>query len=164
MQRKPNSCSGCPLYPVNNYLGFIHPEGKCKTGVLIIGEAAGEKEKYDGLPFRPYAEAGASLQTAIRLLGRDREDFAFWNMIGCQPPYNKLEGMDYEYESIEHCKQYFVHVVNHFKPKVILALGNVPLKHLAVWDTEILAYQEELRNNDTKQYKNYMKKFKIGSL
>lgn len=162
MLKKPDTCAGCPLYHVNG--GFSQPEGRCKTGVLIVGEALGDKEKYDGLPFRPYAEAGSSLQTAIRLLGRDRDDFAFWNMIGCQPPFNALENTDYEYEAIDHCSYYFKHVLNHFKPKVILALGNVPLKHLHQLDSESIAHQQELQATDTKAYKSYMKKFKISSL
>lgn len=162
MLRKPDSCSGCPLYHING--GFSHPEGRCKTGVLIVGEALGDKEKYEGLPFRPYAEAGSSLQTAMRLLGKEREDFGLWNMIACQPPYNALENTDYEYEAIEHCSQYFKHVLNHFKPKIILALGNVPLKHLHLVSDDVLEYQEQLRNSDSKQYKSYMKKFKVFSL
>jgi uracil-DNA glycosylase family 4 len=164
MLKKPDQCKGCPLYATNNYMGFSQPEGRCKSGVLIIGEALGDREKYDGLPFRPYAEAGSSLQTAIRLLGKEREDFAFWNMIGCQPPFNKLEGADYEFEAIEHCKFYFKHVIEHFKPKVILALGNVPLKHLMVLDDETLAHQDKLKSTDLRQYRSYMKKFKISSL
>lgn len=162
MLQKPSTCSGCVLQHSNG--GFSHPEGRCKTGVLIIGEALGDREKFDGLPFRPYAEAGSALMTAIRLLMFKREDFAYWNMIACQPPYNNLENTAYEYQSIEHCKIHFDQVLKRYNPKVILALGNVPLKHLREPDQEIDSYIQHLEQTDPKKLKDYLKKFKISSL
>lgn len=162
MLQKPSTCSGCVLE--HSQGGFAHPDGRCKTGVLIIGEALGDREKFDGLCFRPYAEAGSALMTAIRLLGFKREDFAYWNMLGCQPPYNNLENTAYEYQSIEHCKVHFNQVLKRYNPKVILALGNVPLKHLRAPDPEIDAYIQQLELTDPKKLKDYLKKFKISSL
>src|SRR6266576_1313853 len=142
MLQKPKTCGGCVLENAN--CGFSISEGRCTTGVLIIGESLGDKEKWAGLPFRPEAEAGASLMKAISLLGKQREDFAFWNMIGCQPPFNALENTSYEYSSIEHCKVHFQQVLNKYKPKVILALGNLPTKHLHLLDQSIKDQIEKL--------------------
>lgn len=162
MIQKPSSCSGCAL--ANHSGGFSLTEGSGKNGVLIVGESLGDKEKFDGLPFRPYAEAGSSLQTALRFLQMDRENFTITNLIRCQPPFNALEGTDYEYQAIEHCKVYLNQVISKFKPKVILALGNLPLKHLGIISPEVLKYMEELKALDSKKYKDYLKNFKISSM
>lgn len=125
---KPKECVGCPLYTLGS--GFMDPEGLGLNGVLIVGEAAGEAEARDSLPFRPYAQAGSILERCINKAGFRREEFALWNMLGCRPPGNKLEGQSYEASSINHCRTHFKRVLNHYKPKVILALGNVPCKWL----------------------------------
>lgn len=162
MLQKPSSCSGCPLENANG--GFSLPEGAGKNGVLVLGEALGDREKFDGLPLRPYAEAGSTFQTAIRLLGIERENFIIYNVVNCQPPYNALENTLYEYEAVEHCKVHVRQVIAKYKPKVILALGNVPLKHLNVLTSEVKSYIEELQSTDSKKAKAYLKKFKISSL
>lgn len=162
MLNKPASCNGCVL--ANNNGGFSITEGSGKNGVMIVGEALGDREKFDGLPFRPHAEAGSSLQTAFRLLGVDRDNFVLSNIVHCQPPYNKLEGTDYEYPAVEHCKIYLDSEIKKFKPKVILALGNVPLKHLHLLTPEVKSYIEDLQSTDNKKAKAYLKKFKISSL
>lgn len=165
MMQKPASCKGCPLFNIGT--GFSITEGRCSNGVLIIGESLGANEVNDAMPFRPHAEAGSALQAAFRFLGLDRTNFGLWNMIGCQPPFNNLENAEYEYEAIDHCKVHFDRVVAKFKPKVILALGNVPLKHLWKRDPKIDEYIS-LMPEDTKEEKKAKRKYlsglKIGQL
>lgn len=48
----------------------------------------------------------------------------------CRPPNNQLEGEWYERGAIEHCQTHFDAVVDRFKPKAILSLGNTPLSSL----------------------------------
>lgn len=147
MLQKPKECQNCVLGHYKNS-GFSNPEGTCKNGVLIIGEGLGINEVQDGLPFRPYAESGSALQTAFNKLKRfginqERSDFGLWNLISCQPPYNKLEGASYEEDAILTCRtNYFDKVIDYYKPKVILALGNLPLKWLV---PEIRQLQDELK-------------------
>src|SRR5215831_1062731 len=163
---KPIDCSGCPLYQTDK-MGFSIPEGTCKNGVMIIGEALGSAEKAEALPFRPYAEAGSALQTAFRFLGVDRKDFVLWNMIACQPPFNALEGTSYEYDAINHCKIHFDRVIRRYKPRVIVALGNVPLKHLWAKDKRIdeyVASMPETTKEERKAKEKYLRHFKIGSM
>lgn len=134
MLNKPNECQGCVLADYKG--GFSQPEGSCKNGVLIIGEALGENEREEGLPFRPYAESGSALQTCINNLkkfgiNQTREDFSLYNIVNCQPPRNLLLGMPYEEEAVKTCKaNYLDKVVAFYKPKVILALGGLPTKWL----------------------------------
>lgn len=49
----------------------------------------------------------------------------------CRPPGNRLENMTYERGAAEHCREaHFNGVVERFRPKVMLAMGNTALKHL----------------------------------
>lgn len=133
MLTKPLICSGCPLYDdpqVGSHIGFSKPEGQGTLGVMIVAEALGESEAKDGLPLRPYAASGAILERALRRLGYDREQFVLWNMVACRPPFNKLEGTWYEQAAIAHCSRHFTEVVRRFRPKAIVALGNIALKYL----------------------------------
>ncbi len=138
---KPDYCykSHCPLSKIG--ASFSIPDGKGTSGVGVIGEALGGDEAIDGLPFRPHAQAGSKLEEAFRLATTsdmiiNREMFLIWNIVACQPPGNNLEYMWYENRAIECCRKHFDDVIEYsgiFPPnriRTLLALGNVPLKHL----------------------------------
>lgn len=99
------------------------PEGKGSIGVLILGEAPGEQEAADGLPFRPNAPAGSVLERAIRRVGMNRDQFVLYNAVPVNPPKNWLEGAPWESAAIAWGRTYVEQVVSTFKPRVILALG-----------------------------------------
>lgn len=166
MRPKPKECQGCPLYQIGT--GFSTTEGKCSNGVLIIGEALGSNEVLDALPFRPHAEAGSVLQTAFRDLGLDRSNFLLWNLVACQPPFNNLEHAAYEEEAILHCRTaHFDRIIARFKPKVILALGNLPLRYLWKKDQKIIDYINSLPETTKEERhtrKKYLEHFRIGDL
>lgn len=127
----PDSCIGCPLYElgVKSHTKFTSVEGKGSNGILLIGEASGEHEDRVGLPFRPSAPAGSILEKVIRSRWK-RDDFVVTNLIRCRPPFNNLEGMEYEEEAIKHCKPNLDKVIDRYKPKAIVALGSLPTKYL----------------------------------
>ena len=128
MLTKPQHCRSCPIHGTGR--GFSNLEGSCRNGVLVIAEALGENEAIDGLPLRPYAQAGSMFQRTVNDLGLKRDDFGITNIVRCRPPGNILDGADYELEAIARCHTFLVQAVDYFKPKVILALGNVPLRAL----------------------------------
>lgn len=125
---RPPECRNCSLDEIAE--GFSRPEGSGANGVLAVGEGLGANEARDGLPFRPYAEAGSVLERAFRHCGLSREQFRLWNIIACRPPHDRLEGAGYEIDAIEHCRVHFDRVVAEMKPKCLLALGNVALRTL----------------------------------
>jgi len=122
------TCQACPLLSAGS--DFSQPEGTGRTKVLIVGEANGEMEARDQLPFRPYAPSGAILTRTIRRLGMDREDFAISNLLRCRPYNNILDGASYEYAAVAACEPNLLEVLRQYRPKVLLAMGNLPLKHL----------------------------------
>lgn len=126
--KKPDSCQGCALFEKGK--SFSVPEGTGSLGVMIVGEALGDHEAREGLPFRPYAPAGSVLERVIRASRLDRKQFAIWNVVACRPPNDWLEGAPWEYASIEHCRHHFKQVFDSYRPRVILALGGVALRAL----------------------------------
>jgi len=109
---------------------FSQPEGLGLLGVAIVGEASGEKEQKDLLPFRPYAPAGMVLERSLRRLGYTRDQFAITNIIRCRPIDNLLDGMYYEQEAIRQCSANLKAFLTKFQPKVVVALGNVAFRTL----------------------------------
>ena len=118
----------CPLY--GSGMGFSQLEGSGSNGVLVVAEALGEHEERDGLPLRPYADAGSVFQEATRLVGEDRGAFALTNVCRCRPPGNVLEGAPYEMAAIGCCQGLLDEAVRLAKPRCILALGGIPLRTL----------------------------------
>lgn len=134
---KPIECLNCPLQ--HKGASFSEPDGRGRSGVVIIGEALGREEAIEGRPFRPKAQAGSKLEEIFRLASTEtkkvsRDDFLLWNVVACQPPDNLLEGMPYEKDAIEHCHVHFDRVVGSFRStmhrRTILAMGNIPLKKM----------------------------------
>jgi uracil-DNA glycosylase len=125
----PPDCRNCALDLIGE--GFTEPEGGGESGVLVVGEASGEHESWDSLPFRPQAPAGSILERTFRDAEVPRIKVGVTNIIRCRPPKNLLEHQPYELPAIAHCQVHFKHVVESYKPKVMLALGGVALRTLA---------------------------------
>lgn len=132
MHKRPETCSGCLLNETPGCTGFMPtPEGKGLIPLMIVGEALGEHEAKDSLPFRPYADSGSLLERALRSVGLQREQIVITNLIHCRPPGNLLAGQFYEDQAVNHCRQYLDAEVARFKPRAILALGAIPFKYLS---------------------------------
>ena len=51
------------------------------------------------------------------------DNFAWWNVVACQPPFNRTPT---EAEA-EFCDPYFLRVLDHYRPKVIMPMGKAAL-------------------------------------
>lgn len=125
---KPLACSDCPLCAHGTDFSAI--EGTGSSGVLLVGEASGEHEQRDGLPFRPYAPAGSLLERTFRRMGIDRKMFAITNAIRCRPRNNWLEGSPWEYSALAHCRPNLDAAIAGYHPRAIVALGGTALREL----------------------------------
>jgi uracil-DNA glycosylase family 4 len=156
--RKPNTCRGCPLYPKYNHGTFSHPDGTGNNGVMILGEALGQREALTGLPFM--GQAGAQINRTIPRIQMQRSDFSWWNTVACRPPNNWLEGAPWHFEAVENCHQYFVQQLQRFKPKVIVPTGNVPLRKLlhisGIQEKRGYVYDAYIPMPDGRPYKCYV--------
>lgn len=126
---KPSACSTCPLY--GNGHGFSYLEGTGKFRLMVVAEALGKNEAQDALPLRPYARAGGVFQRVLDDLHVHRNDLSITNIVRCQPPSNELLGAPYERTAIDNCARYLHAAVDDRAPRVILALGAIPLRELA---------------------------------
>ena len=135
---KPPSCRPCFLYSKSN--SFSKPYGTCKNGVLVCGEALGHEEAINGYPFNELAQAGSKLEQCFKLAGFQRKDFLLWNVIACQPYGNSLLQYGFQIELAKHhCYEtYFKEIINEYKPRCILALGNTAFQYLTNTEHSVL--------------------------
>ena len=120
--KKPDTCRGCPLY--RNGFGFSALEGD--GSLMVIAESLGRAEEREGLPLRPHAPSGGVFQRALDVAGLKRSTMTLTNTIRCksEAPHPRA--------AIDHCKQHLDAAVAQCKPKLLLALGDVPLRELSL--------------------------------
>ena len=108
-------CQACPLRK-----GCIRPVpgvGPGDARVMAIGEAPGQGEDNEGIPF-----VGVSGQLMRQLAEEAGENVTQWfitNIVKCHPPFNR-DPTSAEISSCRHFLNRQIEVVN---PKVILAIG-----------------------------------------
>ena len=85
---------------------------------MIVGEAPGEQEDKQGLPF--VGPAGQLLDAMLAAMGLNRDDDVYIaNVIKCRPPRNRNP----EPEEIAHCLPYLQRQIELVQPDMLLALG-----------------------------------------
>src|SRR5271155_262471 len=126
---KRDSCIGCACY--GHGTDFSEIEGTGSSGVMLVGEASGEHEQRDQLPFRPYAPAGSLLERILRRMGIDRQQFSITNILKCRPRNNWLDGSPWEYSAINHCRPNLTHAMADRRPRCMVALGCISLRELS---------------------------------
>ena len=85
---------------------------------LIVGEAPGEEEDRQGLPF--VGRAGQLLDRMLAAMGLAREQKVYIaNVIKCRPPHNRNPSP----EEVEQCAPYLLRQVELLRPRVVLAMG-----------------------------------------
>ncbi|MCT4594642.1 MAG: uracil-DNA glycosylase [Anaeromicrobium sp.] len=105
--------------------------GRVNSTIVLIGEAPGAKEVEAKLPF--VGQAGKHLEEFLNILELDRSELYITNTVKFRPtkespktggkinrPPSKKEIKDF--------KEYLFDEINIIKPKVIVTLGNIPLK------------------------------------
>jgi uracil-DNA glycosylase family 4 len=112
------SCISCGLHQLCKS-PKIKPYGNFKKRILNIGEAPGEMEDNAGKPWQ--GRTGTLLKETYASLGIDLfEDCLNINAVNCRPEDNRQPN-NYE---IACCRRIILDVIKHFKPQVIILLGN----------------------------------------
>ncbi len=91
---------------------------------MAVGEAPGEREDQEGLPF--VGAAGQLLNELLEGIGLGREDIFITNVLKSRPPGNR----DPLPEEVEACAGYLDAQIAVIEPKVILILGRHALQRL----------------------------------
>jgi DNA polymerase len=111
----------------------VFGEGNVNAEIVLVGEAPGEKEEETGKPF--VGTAGKNLDEFLNIVELKREDIYITNAVKIRPtkvnpetgrksnrPPNKKE--------VEISAETLYKQLDIIKPKVVVTLGNVPLKVL----------------------------------
>jgi DNA polymerase len=111
----------------------VFGEGNVNAEIVLVGEAPGEKEEETGKPF--VGTAGKNLDEFLNIVELKREDIYITNAVKIRPtkvnpetgrksnrPPNKKE--------VEISSDTLYKQLDIIKPKVVVTLGNVPLKVL----------------------------------
>ncbi len=119
-------CQQCSLHVGRSQAVF--GAGSQQADWMLIGEAPGEEEDKQGLPF--VGRAGQLLDRMLAAIGLKREQVYIANIVKCRPPGNR----DPKPEEAAACSAYLKRQIELVNPRVILVLGKVAAHHLL--DTE----------------------------
>ena len=135
-------CSQCGLCKSRHTTVF--GSGNKNADWMIVGEAPGQSEDQQGLPFT--GKAGLLLTEMLRAIELKREDVFITNALKCRPPGNREPKPD----EIEPCKTYLQRQQALIQPKIILALGHVAAQTLLNTDQPIAELRGKTHTvNDT---------------
>jgi uracil-DNA glycosylase len=112
-----NQCIQCPLEKTRT--NFVFGMGNPQAEIMFIGEAPGQDEDLQGLPF--VGRAGKLLDKMLFALKVKREDVYIANVLKCRPPNNR----DPLSTEVEKCEPYLKKQIDIIKPKIIVALGRI---------------------------------------
>jgi len=116
------ACRQCELHKTRT--NTVFGCGDSRAEWLFIGEAPGQNEDLQGLPF--VGRAGKLLDAMIAALGMKREQVFIANVLKCRPPGNR----DPLPREIEQCERYLHRQLEIIQPKVIVALGRIAAQAL----------------------------------
>ena len=110
-------CTKCKLHSTrtNVVVGAGNPDAK----VMFVGEAPGEEEDRQGIPF--VGRAGRLLTSALEEVGWSRDDVYIANVLKCRPPKNRPPLPN----EMSACLPYLIRQIDIIQPEVIVALGRV---------------------------------------
>lgn len=97
--------------------------GNPQSEIMFIGEAPGQKEDEQGIPF--VGQAGKLLEELLASIGLKREEVYITNVVKFRPPENR----DPTPEEKAACLPFLQMEISVIKPKVLVPLGRHALMH-----------------------------------
>ncbi|MBY0378993.1 MAG: uracil-DNA glycosylase [Burkholderiales bacterium] len=111
-----SSCQKCNL--CESRKNVVIERGNRNAKWMFIGEAPGENEDLQGLPF--VGMSGALLDKMISAMDLNiSDDVYICNVVKCRPPHNRNP----EKEEVIQCNNYLLSQINLIQPKIIITLG-----------------------------------------
>ena len=130
-----SNCTQCALSESRRTI--VVDRGNPNAKVLMIGEGPGENEDLQGKAF--VGRAGQLLDELMKNLGFDtNRDSLIINVVKCRPPENRAP----KQEEVSACAPFFKKQIELVRPKIILLLGAVALKHVIKDKTEFSMGEE----------------------
>ncbi|MBQ3099815.1 MAG: uracil-DNA glycosylase [Clostridia bacterium] len=116
------SCTKCALHQTRT--NCVFGCGNRNSDIMFIGEAPGENEDLQGIPF--VGRAGKLFDQYLAAVGIERGDVYIANMLKCRPPKNR-DPLPAEQDL---CIEYLREQVRLIKPKLIVCLGRISAMRL----------------------------------
>lgn len=117
-----NGCVKCRLGGTRR--NYVFGSGNPYAELLFIGEAPGEDEDLQGLPF--VGAAGQLLTKMITSMGLSREHVYICNILKCRPPNNREPQPD----EIQACIPVLMKQIEIIQPQYICCLGRISAQTL----------------------------------
>ncbi|WP_444684795.1 uracil-DNA glycosylase [Alkalicoccus luteus] len=127
--------------------GFVYGNGPVKPAMMLVGEAPGETEIHNGVPFS--GRAGKELMAFLEGLGLSREEVYITSAVRSRPyrwgKRNNRDGTvtERKYNRPPTQKEITAHApildyeLSHVQAPVIVTLGNIGLRRLAGTDYKV---------------------------
>lgn len=115
-------CVRCRLH--EGRTNVVFGEGNPEADLMFIGEAPGQHEDEQGLPF--VGRSGELLSSLLEAVGLSRSQVYIANVVKCRPPGNR----DPRRDEIDECKGYLAEQIRLVDPAVVITLGNFSTKLL----------------------------------
>lgn len=137
---------GCPVE------GFVYGAGPATPGIMLVGEAPGETEIHNGIPFS--GRAGQKLMEFLDGLGLTREDVYITSTVRSRPYVwrQKRDGTMKKYNRPPTAAEIRAHAplldyeLQHVQASVIVTLGNVGLQRLLGKEMKVTEVHGQLLN------------------
>ena len=117
LNQKMRNCKRCSLWKTRKN---VSPgEGSTQAKIMIVGQAPGREEDFQGRPF--VGRAGRFLNQLLKLAGIKREKTFLTAPVHCFPPKNRKPTK----QEIEACFPYLKKQIKIINPKKFILLGEV---------------------------------------
>lgn len=113
---------GCALKKTAQQLVFA--DGNPKAKVMIVGEAPGQEEDRQGLPF--VGRSGQLLDRMLKAIGLDRSSVYIANVVPWRPPGNRTPTV----QEMAVCHPFIEKQIALVNPDILIAMGNPALQTL----------------------------------
>lgn len=146
---------GCPVE------GFVKGRGPLHPAILLIGEAPGENEAIQGLPF--IGRAGEELNRSLASIGLTRDDVYMSSAVRSRPyvwkdkkarngeiTQRKYNRPPTQQEILAHAPLLDYELAN-IKPMIIVTLGNVGLQRLLGKDAKVSKLHGQVLTHPVRQ-------------
>ncbi len=122
LKKQVTECQKCPLCKSRTQTVF--GRGNPEAHLLFVGEAPGENEDREGIPF--VGAAGKLLDQFLLAVGLEETDYYIANILKCRPPRNR----DPLPEEEETCLPYLREQVAILKPDILVCLGRIAAQRI----------------------------------
>ncbi len=138
IRRELGDCQRCKLCKLGRH-SIVFGVGNPRAELVFVGEAPGEEEDRQGVPF--VGKAGQLLTKMIEAMTFRRDDVYICNVVKCRPPNNR----DPEPDEIEACEPFLRAQLASIQPKVIVTLGKFAAQTLLRESTAITRLRGQWR-------------------